>query len=140
MCTINNYGNGQNSGEFLNVTMSLHVVCSVAQSCLTLCDPVEAHQAPLSMEFSRKEYWNGQSFPSPGDFYDPGIGPRSSTLQADSLPSEPPGKFNVIIYTHTQIYAYIYVCAYSCLGNLKDRGAWKATVHGVAKSRTQLSN
>jgi len=35
---------------------------------------------------------------------------------------------------------HIYVCAYSCLGNPKDRGAWRATVHGVAKSRTQLTN
>ena len=46
----------------------------------------------LSMEFSRQEYWNGLPFPSPGDLPDPGIEPRSPTLQADSLPSEPPGK------------------------------------------------
>ena len=51
-----------------------------------------AHQAPLSMEFSRQEYWNALSFPSPGDPLDPGIKPRSPALQADSLPSEPPGK------------------------------------------------
>ena len=50
-----------------------------------------AHQAPLSMEFSRQEYWRGLPFPSPGDLPDPGIKPRSSALQADSLPSEPPG-------------------------------------------------
>ena len=41
------------------------------------------------MEFSRQEYWNGLPFPSPGDLTDPGIEPRSPTLQADSLPSEP---------------------------------------------------
>ena len=46
----------------------------------------------LSMEFSRQEYWSGLPFPSPGDLPDPGIEPRSPTLQADSLPSEPPGK------------------------------------------------
>ena len=44
------------------------------------------------MEFSRQEYWSGQPFPSPGDVPDPGIEPRSPTLQVDSLPSEPPGK------------------------------------------------
>ena len=44
------------------------------------------------MEFSSQEYWSGYPFPSPGDLPDPGIGPRSPVLQADSLPSEPPGK------------------------------------------------
>ena len=51
-----------------------------------------AHQGPLSMEFSRQEYWSGLPFPSPGDFPDPGIEPKFPTLQADSLPTEPPGK------------------------------------------------
>ena len=40
------------------------------------------------MEFSRQEYWNGLPFPSPEDLPDPGIEPRSSALQADSLPPE----------------------------------------------------
>ena len=44
------------------------------------------------MEFSRQEYWSGQPIPPPGDFHDPGIEPRSPTLQADSLPAETPGK------------------------------------------------
>ena len=44
------------------------------------------------MEFSRPEYWTGQPFPSPGDLPNPGIKPRSPTLQADSLPTEPQGK------------------------------------------------
>ena len=51
-----------------------------------------AHQAPPSMGFSRQEYWSGLSFPSPGGLPDPGIEPRSPALQADALPSEPPGK------------------------------------------------
>ena len=51
-----------------------------------------AHQAPGSMGFSRQEYWSGLPFPSPGDLPDPGIKARSPALQADSLPSEPPGK------------------------------------------------
>ena len=50
-----------------------------------------AHQAPLSMGFSRQEYWSGLPFPSPGDLRDPGMEPRSPALQADALPSEPPG-------------------------------------------------
>ena len=44
------------------------------------------------MEFSRQEYWNGLPFPSPGDLLNPGIEPKSPTLQADSLPAEPHGK------------------------------------------------
>ena len=48
-----------------------------------------AHQAPLSMGFSRQEYWSGLPFPSPGDLPDPGIKPRSPTLQADAVTSEP---------------------------------------------------
>ena len=51
-----------------------------------------AHQAPLSVEFSRQEYWSGLPFPSPGDPPDPGIKPGSPVLQADSLLFEPPGK------------------------------------------------
>ena len=51
-----------------------------------------ACQAPPSMGFSRQEYWSGLPFPSPGDLPDPGIEPGSPALQADALPSEPPGK------------------------------------------------
>ena len=64
-----------------------------AQSCPTLCNPwTVACQAPLSMEFSRQEYWSGLPLPSPGDLPDPGIEPWSPTLRADSLPSELTGK------------------------------------------------
>ena len=52
----------------------------------------EAHQAPLSVEFSKQEYWSGLPFPSPGDLPDSGIKLRSPTLQADSLPTESLGK------------------------------------------------
>ena len=51
-----------------------------------------AHQAPLSMGFSRQEDWSGQPFPPPGDLPNPGFEPRSPTLRADSLCSQPPGK------------------------------------------------
>ena len=50
-----------------------------------------AYQAPLSMGFSRQEYWSGLPFPFPGDLPDPGIEPGSPTLEADSLTSEPQG-------------------------------------------------
>ena len=49
-----------------------------AQSCTTLYTPwTVAHQAPLSMELSRQEYWSGLPFPNPEDFLDPGIEPPS---------------------------------------------------------------
>ena len=51
-----------------------------------------AHQAPLSMVFSRQDYWGGLPFLPPGDLSDAGIEPGSPALQADFLPSEPPGK------------------------------------------------
>ena len=51
-----------------------------------------ACQAPLSMGFSRQEYWGGQPFPFPGDLPNPGIEPRSPALPAYSLPAELPEK------------------------------------------------
>ena len=63
----------------------------VAQLCPTLVTPwTVARQAPLSVGFSRQEYWSGLPFPSPGDLPDPGIKPRSPALQADSLPKGSP--------------------------------------------------
>ena len=53
---------------------------------------IVVHQAPLSIGFSRQEYWSGLPFPSPGHPPDPEIKFGSPALQADSLPSEPPGK------------------------------------------------
>ena len=49
-----------------------------------------AHQAPRSMGFSRQEHWSGLPVHSPGDLPDPGIEPRSPSLRADALTSEPP--------------------------------------------------
>ena len=68
----------------------------LVQVFLVLSDSVTswtvAHQAPLSVRFSRQEYWSGLPFPSPGDLPNPGIEPGSFALQADSLLSELPGK------------------------------------------------
>ena len=54
-----------------------------------------AHQGPLSMGFSRKEYKSGLPFPSPEDLPNPGIESGSPALQADSLPTELSGKTSV---------------------------------------------
>ena len=65
----------------------------VAQSCPTLATPwTVACQAPLSMEFSRQEYWSGFPFPSPRDLPDPGVEPGTPAFQADSLPTKLRGK------------------------------------------------
>ena len=58
-----------------------------------------ARQAPLSTEFSRQEYGSGLPCPPPGDLPDSEIEPMSSALQADSLPSKPPGKPFSYIWT-----------------------------------------
>ena len=64
----------------------------VAQSCPTLVTLwTVAHQAPLSLEFSRQEYWCGLPFPSPGDLPDPGIKPASPGLAGGFFTTEPPG-------------------------------------------------
>ena len=61
----------------------------VPKSCLTLATPwTVACQAPLSVGFSRQEYWSGLPFPSPGDLPDPGIETGSPAVQEDSLPTE----------------------------------------------------
>ena len=87
--------------------LSLHKQCSpspqgrltvakeseVTQLCPTLCDPMDCSLSGFSIHrFSRQECWSGLPFPSPGDLPNPGIEPGSPTLQADALPSEPPGK------------------------------------------------
>ena len=56
-----------------------------------------ASQAPLSRGFLRQEYWSGLPFSSPGDLPYPEIKPRSSVLQAGTLPSEPPGKPSILL-------------------------------------------
>ena len=72
----------------------------VTKSCPTLATPrTEACQTPLSMGFSRQEYWSRLPFPSSGDLSNPGIEPQYTALQADSLLTELPGKS-------------IYICIY----------------------------
>ena len=110
----------------------------VAKSCPTLATPWTDCQAPLSMGFSRQEYWGGLPFPSPedlpnpgieprspifpspGDLPNPGIEPRSPILQADSLPAEPPGLSTTHIHN-----------SYNCTYNW-DPLSWDPLKLGVA--------
>ena len=111
------------------------------------------HQAPLSIEFSTQEYWKGLPFPSAEDLPDPGIKPGSPALQADSLPSGFPGGSDskASAYNVGDLSSIPGLgrspgegngnpLQYSCLENLMDRGVWQATVHGVTKSQTRLSD
>ena len=95
----------QHMESFPLVTTSLFslCVCLVAQLCLALGDPLGYYiildvgcQAPLSLGFSRQEYWSGLPLPSPGELPDPGNEPTSFTpnlnWQMGSLPLVPPGK------------------------------------------------
>ena len=89
------------------ITVSV-CVSSVAQSCLTLCNPwTIAHQAPLSMGFSRKEYWGGLPFLLQGIFLTRGSNPHFLLLlhwQVDSLPRAPPEKPKMV-------YKWFLICA-----------------------------
>ena len=68
-----------------------------AKSCLTLVTPwTVACQTPLSMEFSRQEYWSELPFPTLGDLPDPGIKPVSPALAGSFLTTAPPGKTQIL--------------------------------------------
>ena len=85
----------------VTAAMKLKDACSLEESesevkllsCVQLfaIPRIVAYQAPLFMGLSRQEYWSELPFPSPGDLPNPGIGPRSPTLQVEALPSESPG-------------------------------------------------
>ena len=81
------------SAECHKLLSRLHVWVLATQSCPTVCNPMDcSRETPLSMGFSRPEYWSGLPCPLPADVSVPGMEPRSPTLQACSLTSEPPGK------------------------------------------------
>ena len=86
-------------------------VCEVTQSCPTLRP--HGLQAPLSMGFSRQEYWSGLPFPSPRALPSPGIEPRSPALQADTLSSEPPGKATTMMLLLLLLsrFSHVRLCA-----------------------------
>ena len=86
--------------EFRKRTKDITFACTCAQSLnrvrLFVTPGTAAHQAPLSMGFSRQECWNGLPCPPLGDLPDPGIKVMPPALQEDSLPSEPPGKHTFV--------------------------------------------
>ena len=88
-----------------------------------------AYQDPQSMGFFRQEYWSRLLFPSPGDPPDPGTEPGSPTMQADALPSEPPGEPSsvVVVVSVTQ----------SCLTLFEpmDSSMPGSSVHGMLQAR-----
>ena len=95
--------------------------CVCAQSCLTVCDPwTIACQAPLPMEFSRREYWSTLQFPTPGDLPDWGIQPTSSALAGRFFTTVPLGKPFGGIYSkaelldHKGISFLFCVCVWNC--------------------------
>ena len=74
----------------VQVSVYIHHCCLVTQSCLIHWDPKDCRQqAPLSMGFSRQEYWSGLPFSSPGDLPNPGIEPKSRALAGGFFTTEP---------------------------------------------------
>ena len=92
-------------------------VC-VAQSCPTLkLNGLVAYQTPLSMEFSRQEYWSGLPFPSPGDLPGPLFKPAFPAMQTNYLPSKP-SSLHIYIYIYIYIYDYIIIYFPFCIWEL----------------------
>ena len=116
-CGLNlHFPNGQLniSCAFLPSVYPLDAAAAAAKS-LQLCPTLVtlwtiAHHSPLSMAFSRQEYWSGLPFTAPGDPPDPGIKLRSPALQTDSLPSEPLEKrYSKVVFTQNFLTLLHYV-------------------------------
>ena len=99
----------------------------VAQSCPTLCDPVDCSPpgSPLSMEFSRQEYWSTLPFPSPGNLPNPGIKPASYLPLA--LPGNP---IQVISESESEVAQF---CPTLC--DLLDCSLPGSSIHGILQAR-----
>ena len=79
----------------VNIIIIIYNVCALSRVQLFVAPWAVAHQAPLSMEFSRQEYWSGLSLPTPGDLPDLGVKPTSPVspaLAGRFFTTEPPGK------------------------------------------------
>ena len=82
----NNKWKGMSSSWLEQMWKCSYCVCILSCSVVSDCDSMTvAHQAPLSMGFSRQEYWSGLPLPPPGDIPNPGTEPRSPALQAVSV-------------------------------------------------------
>ena len=80
-----------------------------------------ACQPPSSLEFSRQGYWSGLPCPPPGNLPDPGIEPASLALQADSLPTEPPGK-PIMECINVNVLVLIMYCSYARGNHWRKQG------------------
>ena len=80
----------------------------VTQLCPTLCDPVDCSLASLSMGVLQARILDWVSCPPPGDLPNPGIKPKSLSLQADSLPTEPPGKPRNIVVCSLSLLQWVF--------------------------------
>ena len=87
---VNSVSGVQQSDSVIHIYVS--EVKSLSRVRLFVTPWTVAYQAPQSVEFSRQEYCSGLPFPSPGNLPNSEIEPRSPALQADALPSEPPGR------------------------------------------------
>ena len=117
----------------------------------------------MSMGFSRQEYWSRLPCPPPWDLPDPGIKPGSPALTGVFFITEPPGKpsheltvgqnhlpqslfYNKVLTSSCNLLTTTpgegngNPLQYFCLESSMDRGAWWATVHGVAQSWTRLTH
>ena len=128
------------------VCISIYVYESeseVTQSCLTLCDAMDCSLPIFSIHGifqARVLEWVAISFSRGSSGSTQGSNPGLPCCRQMILPSELPGMSNICVHTYTHIpwRGHGSPLQYSCLENLMDRGAWWATVHGVAKSQTWL--
>ena len=114
------------------------MVVVIAKSCLTLVTPwTIACQAPLSMGFSRQEYWSELSFPSPGDLPDPGINPTSPALAGEFFTTEQPGKLIFSLNVHKvylAIFSPLSVLQQGRKGCLSHPGSPRCSVLGTGRN------
>ena len=93
---------------FFSALLKYVCVCSVVSDAFVILWTV-AHQAPLSMTFSRQDYWSGLPFPPPGDLPDSRIEPVSPALAGGFFTTEPPGKLSRYIVHYIKTRDYIIV-------------------------------
>ena len=119
---------GGGEGSVLHVIHSTGGYLYNSESHSVLSDSLWPHGLTIqSMEFSRPEYWSGLPFPSPEDFPNQGIEPRSPTLQADSLQPVPPGK-PIYTISHLQF-----------LQELFGPGVWVVLISIISLTSTAVS-
>ena len=87
---------------------------------------IVTYQAPLSMEFSRSEYWSGKPMPSAGDLFDPGIEPSFPALPVDSLPAKLPGKPSKQSESYSVLSDFVTPWTVACQGS---------SIHGILQAR-----